>query len=131
MTVNKINLGCKFIALLMLLTVIFNWKGIYIFFNNPLPIGWYVIISIVFLLFFLLNVVSAVGLFWSKHWGFTLSYIAIVFSTLFFGSCYIPHLPRLFPAHERPYIAILVNLILIAVIATLHYLSRRKPAATA
>lgn len=124
MTVNKISLLCKVIALLMLLTVVFHWNVFLIFFNYPLPIGWYVIMVLMALIFVIINIISAVGLFWGKKWGFTTSYLAIVFSSLFFGTCYIPYFPHLFPREDRAYVLTLVNLIIIVIIASLQYLSR-------
>lgn len=130
MSVNKISLICRVMALLILVTVIVHWDIFLVFFHYPLPIGWYALMAIMGLIFIVINIVSAVGLFWEKPWGFTTSYLAIVFSTLFFSACYIPYLTRLFPAQDRTYAMMLVNVIFIIIIASLQYLARSKKPTT-
>ncbi|MDR3478063.1 MAG: hypothetical protein P4M14_08560 [Gammaproteobacteria bacterium] len=123
---NKIAVGCKVIALLMLLTVIMNWRVVNLWHIQSLPIGWYLLIILNTLLFFVTNTMAAVGLFWVKKWGFGLSYFAIVFSTLFFSTAYIPFVSHFFPKKNHALAVMVINLIVILIIGSLQYLSRRK-----
>jgi hypothetical protein len=122
---NKIAVGCKVIAFLMLLTVVLNWRVINLWHIHSLPIGWYLMIILNTLLFFMTNTLAAIGLFWMKKWGFGLSYFAIVFSTLFFSTAYVPFITHLF-SHNRSYVLIVINLSVMIVLGALQYLSRRK-----
>lgn len=94
---KNIRLGCKFISCLMILTLILHWKVPVIPLQMILQqpdiwnewIGWTLYFVITDILFVLLNLIAAIGLFIIKKWGFTVSYLAISCSTLL-GISYLP-----------------------------------------
>jgi len=100
---KNIIFGCKLISFLMVLTVILHWKiiiGPFQMLQQPdIWNGWMgtmVYLIITGILFVLLNLIAAVGLFFLKRWGFIAGYLAIILSTYPLGICYIPFIITLF-----------------------------------
>ena len=107
--------GCRFVSCLIFLTLIRNWKVPFILFQlgfqqthvtNAVSI-FYLIIGA---LFILLNLIAAVGLFCLQKWSFTVSYLAIIFTTVFCSISYLPPIHNFF-LPQLPHIPmILINL---------------------
>jgi hypothetical protein len=91
LNIKKIKLHSRIIAILFLLAMIVNWSVAYLFqipiFGQP---SWSGEMFFIALLFFAFNVLSVVGLVKVCNWGFIVSYIAILYSTIFIGITYIP-----------------------------------------
>lgn len=116
---------CKIIALLIILVVINHWR---VMTNITLPshIGWLNYVSTLSILFFVLNIVAAIGLFTFKRWSFFVSYLAIAFSTFFFATPYIPVITHFIP-HNFRYIGMtIINLLIMLWIFSLHRKAGRK-----
>jgi len=120
------NFGCRLIASLIILMLLINWESGYLMFQIiTSDTLWKIFVFALGASFFALNLVSATGLFLNKRWAFWLTYIAVVFTTIFFSIPYIPLITKLFP-HNIRYIPLIVgNLIVLAFTAYLHVLSRK------
>lgn len=95
LNMKNIIFGCRFVSFLMFLTLILNWKVPVIQFHaglqqSNIAIGWLAILIITGVLFIILNLIAAVGLFFLKKWSFSICYVAIIFSTIFFSISYVP-----------------------------------------
>ena len=94
---KSILFGCKFVSCLMVLTLIIHWKVPVVLFQLILQppdilngwMGWTLYFVITGVLFVMLNLIAAIGLFAVKKWRFTVSYLAISCSTLV-GISYLP-----------------------------------------
>lgn len=94
---KNILFGCKFISCLMVLTLIVHWKIPVLSFQLILQqpdivngwMSWTLYFLITSVLFVMLNLMAAIGLFAVKKWSFNVSYLAILCSTLT-GISYLP-----------------------------------------
>ena len=81
----------------MILTVLTHWKAPVLAFQLILQqpdmlntwLGWSLYFVITSVLFVMLNLIAAIGLFTHKRWRFKVSYLAIICSTIT-GICYLP-----------------------------------------
>lgn len=133
---KNILLGCKLIACLQILAIILHWKVSVlpfqlIFHLSDLSNGkgvWVLYFVITGILFFLLNLISAIGLFAGKKWGFILSYLAIISSTLV-GVSYLPFsygtLYKFFLSQPTTIPMLIINSVLLCFVLYLH-ISYRK-----
>src|SRR5437879_1103178 len=93
---NTIKMGCKLVALLILLS--FLIYGLKIIYNSLEVISqwwnsskwWAIYLLVITSLFLFLNLITIYGLLYIKKWGFIFAYVAIMFSTFFFSFTYIP-----------------------------------------
>jgi uncharacterized membrane protein (DUF2068 family) len=100
---KNMMLGCRFVSFLMLLLLTFHWKIVVVpfqfvlqnpnIFNESKSLLIYFIVTGALCL--MLNLIAAVGLFSVKKWGFRVSYLAIIASTLA-GVSYLPLNYKLF-----------------------------------
>src|SRR3990167_9760182 len=100
---KKIIFGCRFVSFLMLLTLILHYRisvvPFQLVFQQPEVFNEWksslVYLMITGVLFVILNLIAAVGLFAVKKWGFIVGYLAIISSTLA-GISYIPFYKSLY-----------------------------------
>ena len=124
-----VKYGSKLVSLLMLLVVVLNFNNVFL----PLKIMYYLrstnafawLLVVMGLLFLVINLTAAAGLYRQQRWGFITTYVAILFSTVIFSASYIPFFPRLFPAQYSFIALIAVNLAVICFVIYLQILSRR------
>lgn len=115
------------IACLFLLVVIINFENAAVFQLKSNDIWWMIYLWGIGLVFFILNLATSFGLFFDKRWCFWLAYPAIVFSTIFFSTSYIPLIGgiyRIFPENIRYILLLIANFIVLAFIAYLHVVSK-------
>ena len=133
---KNILFGCKFISCLMILTLIVHWKVPVLPFQLILQqpgivnewMSWILYFIITGVLFVLLNLIAAIGLFAVKEWSFNVSYLAILCSTLA-GISYLPlsykTFYRFFLSQPSIIPAIIINLVLLSYVIYLD-ISYRK-----
>lgn len=109
----------------MVLTLIIHWKVPVVPFQLILQqpdlwngwMGWTLYFIVTGVLFVMLNLIAAIGLFTAKQWSFTVSYVAIIFSTLI-GVSYLPMYKTFhrFFLFQQPSIIpmMVINLVLLA-----------------
>lgn len=131
----KIRFGCKLVSLLIVLSffvygfrityidiqVIYQWWNV--------SIWWAIFIIITLSSFLALNISAAYGLFYTKKWGFVVTYFAIIFSTFFIGYSYVPFIGKIinnmFSIGPRYITLIVINFIVVCYVGYLHGLYRR------
>ena len=95
---KNIKIGCRLVSFLIFLTFVLNWKvpvtQLQAAFQQA-DFMWLIFFIITGVLFILLNLIAAVGLFFLKKWSFSISYLAIIFSTVFFSISYIPLISKI------------------------------------
>ena len=127
---KNIHIGCKFISILIILVLFLNWKNVTV----PLQLAsqqpgitvWTVFLSAIGILFLLLNAMAAIGMYLTKWWGFIATYAAVIFSTIFFSTSYVPLIGELFPEQGRFISLVVINLLVFAYTAYLNLASRKK-----
>ena len=125
---NNLKIACRFFACLIILVLAINFKNLLIFQANT-SISGYIFISTIGSSYLVLNLLSACGLFFRKQWGFWIAYAAIIFTTIFFSTSYIPGISNLFPPSQENirFIPMVVgNFVVLIFIACIHFLSHRK-----
>lgn len=98
---NKVKCGSSLAALLVSLALLINWKYVV----RPLMIVYYLraidhfslLMLMMSLIFLVINIIAAVGLYRMKKWGYITTYAAIAFSTLILSVSYLPFFDYLFP----------------------------------
>lgn len=127
---KNIQFGCKLISLLIFLTLITNWENILILFRlafqQPNINAWSLLVISLVSLFLIFNLTAIVGMFLTRRWGFITTYIAIIFSTIFFSTSYLPFVMKLFPVDVRFVSLIVINLIILLYVIYLDIISRKK-----
>jgi hypothetical protein len=113
MRFNLQTFGCKFSALLMLMTILANWKMTFNFSHYTLR-EYSTSVFFVGMLFFVCNLTSAIGTYQGRSWGLELGYITIACATIFLSVPYIPLIPMLFSHHTQHLITIIGNISFIA-----------------
>jgi hypothetical protein len=94
---KNIDVGCKLVSFLIAVTLLLGWQNPILSFQEALAsthIGWTIFLIIGGIGFLLLNICAAIGLFLIKKWGVIFAYIAIPFSTILFGTTYIPFISK-------------------------------------
>lgn len=94
---KNILFGRRLVSCLMVLTLVIHWKvpvlAFQLIFQQPDMlnrwVGWSLYFVITSVLFVMLNLIAAIGLFTLKRWSFKISYLAIICSTLA-GISYLP-----------------------------------------
>lgn len=137
---KNILFGCRFVSCLIVLTLIIHWKVPVVPFQLILQkpnilnggMDWAIYFLITSVLFILLNLIAAIGLFAVKKWSFTVSYLAIICSSLV-GVSYIPltykTFYRFFLSQPSIIPMIIINLVLLSYVIYLD-ISYRKIAKT-
>lgn len=135
---KNLQLGCKIIALFILVTVIIHWPLISMFTNlfqlNQID-NWAIFMAASSILYFVLNLGAAGGLFCTKKWGFILTYIAMTYSTLLFAVSYIPFLAKIIKLLSHSSLLsqtslIVINLMIMAYVIYLHISLNHKMSVT-
>lgn len=130
---KPIKWGCRLIAFFIFITLILGWQNIYIpykmaFQQNNLN-SWTAFLTLIGTLYLALNIAAAWGIFLVKKWAFWIAYIAIIFSTIFFGMSYLPlthTMSHLFLPTNMHYIPTLgINILFISCIVWLQIASRK------
>jgi hypothetical protein len=119
---NRIIISYRVVSCLIILVVLINWKIGSLFFVNA-DLSWKVFLIVISGLFFVLNIMSAVGLFFAQRWGFWLAYGAIIFSTICFDVEYLPlpyFISKNFPDYVRNLMPFLINSLVFIFTAYLH-----------
>lgn len=127
---KNIQIGCKFISILIVLTLILNWRNVAVplqqALQQPSVNAWALFVGTMGVLFLLLNVVAALGMYLTKWWGFVGAYVAILFSSLFFSTSYVPFVGELLPEQARFASLAVINLLVIAYVIYLNWSYPRK-----
>ena len=122
---NNLKVGCRFFACLIILVLIVNFENLLIFQANTSTSG-YIFIFTIGSLYLVLNLLSVCGLFFGKQWGFWFTYVAIIFTTIFFSTSYIPWISNLFQENIRFIPMIISNFLVLISMGRLHFLSHKK-----
>jgi hypothetical protein len=122
---NNLKFACRFFACLIILVLVINFENLLIFRANT-SIQGYIFIFALGSLYLVLNLLSVLGLFFGKQWGFWLTYIAIIFTTFFFSTSYIPWISNLFQENIRFIPMIISNFVVLISIGRLHFLLRKN-----
>jgi len=111
---NKKKFGCRLVSFLITVTLILNWQNVVI----PIQVvmsqssdGWSDLLEIIGILFLILNVIAAVGMFFLKRWGFAATYVAIIYSNIFFSTSYIPFVSKILRLPWSGISLLIVNLL--------------------
>jgi uncharacterized membrane protein (DUF2068 family) len=127
---NKLEFGCRTVAFFIALSIISGWQNILFPIEQAIDQHTTTTAAIfliaIALLFLILNLIAALGLYLLQKWGCIVTYIAIVFSTVFFSNTYIPLINKLFPLAIRPISLIIINLLLIGYVAYLQISLQRQ-----
>lgn len=131
---KNIIFGCRFVSFLMFLTLILNWKVPVIQFQavlqqRDMASGWLTILITTGMLFIVLNLIAAAGLFFLKKWSFSVCYLAIIFSTIFFSISYVPLISvvsNFFLPKSPGILLILINIIFLIYVIYLNILYLRS-----
>ncbi|KTD20610.1 Uncharacterised protein [Legionella israelensis] len=127
---KKILFGCRLVSCLMVLTLVIHWKVPVIPFQLILQqpdilngwMGWTLYFVIMGALFFILNLIAAIGLFAVRKWGFKIGYLAIICSNLS-GISYLPI--KFFLSQPSIIPMIIINLVLLSYVIYLDISSRK------
>lgn len=119
----KLIFGSRFVACLIVLTMISNWRIIDLIFQPACTVVWWdVFMTVIALLFFVLNLLAVIGLCLIKKWGFIMSYVAIAFSTVMLSTIYLPMILEILPDNLHVVALLLVNLLIILMLIYLQRL---------
>jgi hypothetical protein len=128
---SKQKLGHLILAALIILVLITNWQnGLWMLNVKTVNANWEIMAIILGSLFFLLNLVAAIGLLRTRPWGYYLTYIAVIFSTVMLSTSYIPFIGRLgqfLPAPWEVVPFVVGNLIFLGFTFYLQRLARKTP----
>lgn len=70
--------------------------------------------SLLVISFFIFSIISIVGIFLQKHWGYFAVYIFIFISSVFLGIAPIPFVTKLFPVTAATIVVILTSAVLLS-----------------
>jgi len=119
---KRLRYGCRLLAFFITLTLIIGWRKIPISLASPGDAaGYQIFLGVMFLL---LNGAAACGIFMIKRWGFIVAYIAIIFTTVYYGISYVPYLVNIFHEPIRPIFLPVINLGVFLSVIYLHRLSK-------
>lgn len=104
----------RIIAILIVITAILHLGSAYRWIKVVWDLGKYdgvaLTLMIVGIIFVMLNLIAAYGLFTLRKWGYGVAYAAIVYSSLLYKAGYIPFFDYLFPADYVDYANLLGNI---------------------
>lgn len=116
----------RLIVLLILIMLVRYWKIAEVIFSGHINNVNHLRIVALVVAYFGLNIVAVIGLFQLKAWRTVVAGSAILFSTLFFSTSYIPFIAEWFAKPYRFYAMIIANLIvLLAVICLRKHKAKR------
>lgn len=108
----------RLVALLMLIMLVHYWQIARVVFSTHTNISHLKITALI-IIYFGLNIAAIIGLFQLKSWRTLVACLAILFSTLFFSTSYIPFIDKFFAPSYRFYAMLAVNLIILLVVISL------------
>lgn len=128
---TKQKIRCRIAAFLIALTLILHWKIIF----SLAPIAniklyFYIVCTVI--VYGLLNVLATIGLYKVKRWSYFVSYLAIIFSTVFFSVQYFPKMHFMYvvfaelPANLRSIPTIIINCLFFLYIIYIHVKDRSR-----
>lgn len=126
---KDIVLGARIVSVLIMLMMIINWRLVF----KPMRLFYYlgtdypfvVMLVVLSLVFTLLNLLAAIGLYKVRRWGFIATYLAIVFSTFFLAVSYVPVIDYFYPIQYASSLVILVNASVFAYVGYLQMVQRQ------
>lgn len=111
---KDIYLGRRIIAVLIVITALMHLNEAYSWIRVVYDLGKYngfaLSLMILGIVFEMLNLIAAYGLFTLRSWGYGAAYAAIVYSSLIFRAGYIPFFDYLFPEDYVNYANLLANI---------------------
>jgi hypothetical protein len=119
---GKNRLYCHIIAALFFIMLV-RYRAIFVLILDPSRSMYAVIVVS---LFYLLNFISMVGLFFQRRWGFIVSYVSIPLSTFLFATSYLPWLTDWLSVSWALYLTPGLNAVLLIFIIHLHRRLRRE-----
>ena len=115
--------GEKVISFFIIFALLSHWE---VFFSMRLPgltpVNYLLITAWVTLL-----LISAIGLYLHKTWGFFFFYPAILLTTIGFSISIIPFVTSIFPMAMRPWIVITINSIFLLIAIWTHWTKSKRP----
>lgn len=121
---KNLKWGCNLVAILIILALIGGWRNVMMLSHQGQLSSGFIIMLVSFYLLF--NIVAAWGLFLQKSWGFLCTYLAVVYSTVFFSISYIPLITHVMAEGKPRLIALIIcNLIVLVYTMYLDYLSQQ------
>ncbi len=107
-------LGRRIIAVLIIITALLHLNSAYIWIKVVWDLGKYdgfaLTLMMLGIVFVMLNIIAAYGLFTLRKWGYGVAYAAIVYSSLIFKAGYLPFFDYLFPEDYVNYANLLGNI---------------------
>jgi len=122
MTKNTRNLLLCRIASLLIVVMLFRYRAIFMTIQGA---GSQVFVVAIVAIFYVLNIITLVGLFFRKSWGFITSYFALPISTFLFAVSYVPFIIDWLPMPLRMYSVPFLNAFLLVGIVYLQVHHRR------
>ena len=119
--VKRTILFCRIAALLFLIMMV-RYRAIFVLFIDPSSnIYSFVVVAV----FYLLNIISMIGLFIPRQWGFISCYFSIPLSTLLFATSYFSFVTDWLPTEVLRYLVPFLNALFLVGIVTLQVRLRR------
>ena len=115
--------GHKVISFIIIFAMLSNWE---MFFSMRLPgltLENYLLITV----WVTLLLISAIGLYLHKNWGFLFFYPAILLTTIGFSISILPFVTSIFPMEMRPWVMIAINSFFLLVAIWLHRGKSKRP----
>jgi hypothetical protein len=114
------RLATILIAILIAIMLVWYWRiGTVVFSGHITETNHLRTVALV-IAYFILNIAAIIGLLQLKSWRTIVSCIAIIFSTLFFSTAYIPFLTHLIAKSYHPYLMIVGNIIVFLCVIFTH-----------
>lgn len=121
MTLKRNTFYCRIIALLILIMMA-RYHAIFVLMTDPSSgVYTWALVAI----FYVLNILTMIGLFIPRRWGFILSYFALPISTLLFAVSYLSFLTDWLPLKARLYVTPFANALLLLAVITLQFKRRQ------
>lgn len=110
------------IAALLFLIMMVRYRAIFVLLTDPSSNVYSIIVVGIF---YLLNIMSMVGLFMPRQWGYISSYFSIPLSTFLFAVSYLSFVTDWIPASTDRFLIPFVNALFLIWIVTLQVKRRR------
>lgn len=120
---KDISLGRRIIAILIVITAFTHLSSAYSWLRVVHDLGKFdgiaTMLAILGVIFVMLNLVAAYGLFSLRRWGYGVAYAAIVYSSLIFKAGYMPFFDYLFPEDYVNYANLLGNICILTILISM------------
>ena len=117
----KNRLYCQMVAAFFFIMLV-RYRAIFVLILDPSRSIYSVAVVSVF---YCMNFISMLGLFFQRRWGFVVSYITIPLSTFLFSTSYLPWLADALPVRWALYLVPLLNAVILICIVQLSRRCRR------